>query len=95
MPHRADTLTGLPRQMALALAITGMLASAAPAAAQQTASPTPRELWRTYPLQQGGGREPKIRLPAGSEARVKPTAPAKAAASGGGSGGGATLPIAA
>jgi len=96
MPHRADTLTGLPRQMALALAITGMLASAAPAAAQQTSSPTPRELWRTYPLEQSGGRSPKIRLPAGSEAAAtpRPATPAAARSGGDGGGGSATLPIA-
>ncbi|HEV7496124.1 hypothetical protein [Baekduia sp.] len=90
MPHRTDILTGLPRQLALALAISGMLAGVAPAATQRTAQPTPRELWRTYPLDRGASSG-KIRLPPGSTARP---APARAAGTNkGGGGSGATVPI--
>ncbi len=90
MPHRADILTGLPRQLALALAISGMLAGVAPAAAQQTAQPTPRELWQTYPLD-GGSNGGKIRLPPGSTARPSPARATRPAGNHDGSG--ATLPI--
>jgi hypothetical protein len=90
MPNRANTLSGLPRQLALALAIMGMLAGATPAAAQQTTSePTPRERWRAYPLEDGsvGG---KVQLPRGSAARPTPARSAGTADDGGGA---PTVPI--
>ncbi|MCW2985631.1 MAG: hypothetical protein JWR63_3201, partial [Conexibacter sp.] len=95
----ASTRTAAAVLGTLALALSALGSCAPGAAIAQRTQPDAQELWRAYPLdgRAANGRQPQLKLPAGSQAPPAQRRPEAASGGcGGGSGGGgsgAALPI--